>query len=158
MESTKKEVLVEVKDLRISATSDEGVEIPIVKGVDFNIHKGEVVALIGESGSGKTTISLASLAYTKPGLHFAGGEVKLKGEDLLSMDPKASVDARVRAEAFWRNPGWWDCLHPRAASRHPWCQPSGVRAEADPGLLSRGALRADLRAQRAAWLRTRVEY
>ena len=34
-----KEVLVEVKDLRISATSDEGVEIPIVKGVDFNIIK-----------------------------------------------------------------------------------------------------------------------
>jgi peptide/nickel transport system ATP-binding protein len=82
-----KEKLFEVKDLRISATSDEGVEIPIVKGVTFDIHKGEVVALIGESGSGKTTISLAALAYTKPGLHFAGGEVLLNGEDVLTMPP-----------------------------------------------------------------------
>ncbi len=49
--------------------------------------KGEVVALIGESGSGKTTISLAALAYTKPGLHFAGGEVLLHGEDVLTMPP-----------------------------------------------------------------------
>ena len=100
MESIDKEVLVEVKDLRISATSDEGVEIPIVKGVDFTIHKGEVVALIGESGSGKTTISLAALAYTKPGLHFAGGEVKLRGEDLLSMEPLKQREMRGAKVAY----------------------------------------------------------
>ncbi|MGB0847468.1 MAG: ABC transporter ATP-binding protein [Thiolinea sp.] len=100
MAQTEKEVLVEVKDLRISATSDEGKEIPIVKGVDFNIHKGEVVALIGESGSGKTTISLASLAYTKPGLHFAGGEVKLHGEDLLSMEPEKQRQMRGAKVAY----------------------------------------------------------
>lgn len=100
MENTKKEILVEVKDLRISATNDDGVEIPIVKGVDFNIHKGEVVALIGESGSGKTTISLASLAYTKPGLHFAGGEVKLRGEDLLSMEPFKQREMRGAKVAY----------------------------------------------------------
>ena len=45
---------------------------PIVKGVSFNVKRGEVVALIGESGSGKTTIALSSLGYTKPGLEFAG--------------------------------------------------------------------------------------
>ncbi len=100
MDSMEKEVLVEVKDLRISATNDDGVEIPIVKGVDFTIHKGEVVALIGESGSGKTTISLAALAYTKPGLHFAGGEVKLRGEDLLSMDPLKQREMRGAKVAY----------------------------------------------------------
>ncbi len=95
-----REKLFEVKDLRISATSDEGVEIPIVKGVSFDVHKGEVVALIGESGSGKTTISLASLAYTKPGLHFAGGEALLHGEDVLSMAPLRQREIRGANVAY----------------------------------------------------------
>ncbi len=89
-----KEKLFEVKDLRISATNDEGEEVKIVKGVTFDIHKGEVVALIGESGSGKTTISLATLAYTKPGLHFAGGECCLFGKDVISMSPLEQRDLR----------------------------------------------------------------
>ncbi len=55
-----KEKLFEVKDLRISANNDEGEEVKIVKGVTFDIHKGEVDALIGESCSGKTTISQAT--------------------------------------------------------------------------------------------------
>jgi peptide/nickel transport system ATP-binding protein len=89
-----KEKLFEVKDLRISAYNDEGEEVKIVKGVTFDIHKGEVVALIGESGSGKTTISLATLAYTKPGLHFTGGECQLFGEDVLTMPPLKQRDLR----------------------------------------------------------------
>ena len=90
----KREKLFEVVDLHISAYNDEGEEVPIVRGVSFDIHKGEVVALIGESGSGKTTISLASLAYTKPGLHFTGGEAKLYGKDVLTMSPVEQREIR----------------------------------------------------------------
>lgn len=89
-----KEKLFEIEDLRISANDDDGNEVKIVKGVNFDIHAGEVVALIGESGSGKTTISLATLAYTKPGLYFAGGECRLRGNDVLTMSPLKQRDLR----------------------------------------------------------------
>jgi len=94
------EKLLEVKDLRISAYNDEKVEIPIVKGVSFDIYKGQVVALIGESGSGKTTISLASLSYTKPGLEFSGGEVLLNGEDVITMPPLRQREIRGANVAY----------------------------------------------------------
>lgn len=81
----KDEIIFEAKNLQISAIRDDGSELPIVKGVDFNVKRGEVVALIGESGSGKTTISLASLGYCKPGLKFAGGEALFKGQDVSKM-------------------------------------------------------------------------
>ena len=78
-------VLLEVDDLKISARRDDDSLLPIVKGVSFYVARGEVVALIGESGSGKTTIALSALGYTKPGLEFAGGEVRLEGEDVITM-------------------------------------------------------------------------
>lgn len=77
--------LLEVRDLKIEAPQKDGPAIPIVKGVSFNVKAGEVVALIGESGSGKTTISLGALGYTKPGLEFSGGSISLKGTDILTM-------------------------------------------------------------------------
>ncbi len=80
-------ILLEVDDLKISARRDDDSLLPIVKGVSFNVARGEVVALIGESGSGKTTIALSALGYTKPGLEFAGGEVRLENEDVITMEP-----------------------------------------------------------------------
>ena len=74
------DVIFEAKDLVISAVREDGSQLDIVKGVNFKVNKGEVVALIGESGSGKTTISLSALGYCKPGLQFTGGEAVLLGE------------------------------------------------------------------------------
>ena len=80
--------LLEVDQLRIHARKDDGTLLPIVKDVTFNVERGEVVALIGESGSGKTTIALSALGYTKPGLEFSGGEVRLEGKDVITMPPE----------------------------------------------------------------------
>ncbi len=92
--------LLEVDNLRISARNDDDELTPIVKGVSFTVARGEVVALIGESGSGKTTIALSSLGYTKPGLEFAGGEVRLEGEDVISMGPDQLRGLRGQRVAY----------------------------------------------------------
>ena len=92
--------LLEVDDLKISARRDDDSLLPIVKGVSFNVARGEVVALIGESGSGKTTIALSALGYTKPGLEFAGGEVRLENEDVITMESNQLRDLRGQRVAY----------------------------------------------------------
>ena len=82
---TDKDIIFETVDLKISAVRDDGSELPIVKGVDIAVPRGNVVALIGESGSGKTTISLSALGYCKPGLKFTGGEARFLGQDVSKM-------------------------------------------------------------------------
>ncbi|MCY3672663.1 MAG: ATP-binding cassette domain-containing protein, partial [Alphaproteobacteria bacterium] len=92
--------LLEVDGLTIDARKDDGSLAPIVKGVSFAIERGEVVALIGESGSGKTTIALSALGYSKPGLEFTGGEVRLDGRDVITMPPDEKRDMRGQRVAY----------------------------------------------------------
>ncbi|AWB24451.1 ABC transporter ATP-binding protein [Methylobacterium currus] len=74
--------LVEVRDLRIAARTDAGRTVEIIRGVSFDIDEGEIVALIGESGSGKTTIALDLMGYTRPGCRVTGGTVTLDGVEM----------------------------------------------------------------------------
>ena len=60
--------LLEVDNLRISARNDDDELTPIVKGVSFTVARGEVVALIGESGSGKQPLRSLLWATPSPGL------------------------------------------------------------------------------------------
>ncbi|SHJ89593.1 peptide/nickel transport system ATP-binding protein [Shimia gijangensis] len=94
------DVIFEAKDLVISAESEDGSELQIVKSVNFQVKRGEVVALIGESGSGKTTISLSALGYCKPGLKFAGGQAILLGEDVTGKTTDELRPARGENVAY----------------------------------------------------------
>lgn len=89
--------LVEIRGLEVEATTDAGRRVAIIKGVDIDIAQGEIVALIGESGSGKTTIALTLLGYTRPGCRIAGGSVAIDGHDVtkLSEAERAKVRGRV---------------------------------------------------------------
>ena len=98
--SVDNDVIFEARDLKINAVRDDGSELPIVKGVDFKVRRGEVVALIGESGSGKTTISLSALGYCKPGLKFAGGEALLLGQDVTRMSTEELRPVRGERVAY----------------------------------------------------------
>lgn len=76
--------LIRVEDLRVVACGERG-EVEIVKGVSFSLKKGEVLALIGESGSGKTTIALALLGYARRGCRLSGGVVQVGEHDMLAL-------------------------------------------------------------------------
>ena len=60
--------LLEIDNLWVEGKPPGSDFRPIVKGVSLSVNRGEVLALIGESGSGKSTICLAALAYARPGM------------------------------------------------------------------------------------------
>ena len=76
------ELLLSMRDLVIEADID-GQWKPIVNGLSMNLHKGEIVGLIGESGAGKSTFGLAGMGYTKPGCRIISGSIMLEGEELV---------------------------------------------------------------------------
>ena len=80
------DTLLSVENLRVEARIGPGRFAPIVRDVSFSVARGEVLALIGESGSGKTTIALSALGYARPGCRIAGGRVVLEGTDVLELD------------------------------------------------------------------------
>lgn len=86
--------LVEIRDLRLGARTDSGREVQIIKGVNLDVAAGEIVALIGESGSGKTTIALSLMGHARPGCHFQGGSVTVAGHDMIAL--RETERARLR--------------------------------------------------------------
>jgi peptide/nickel transport system ATP-binding protein len=81
------DILLKVRDLKIGATvyppGEKPHDIEIVHGVSFDLERGKVLGLIGESGAGKSTIGLASMAYGRGGVKITGGEVWVNGRDIL---------------------------------------------------------------------------
>lgn len=63
---------VVVRNLAVTVRTPDGVPLRIVDDVSFNIQRGDVLALIGESGSGKTTIALALMGYARSGAQISG--------------------------------------------------------------------------------------
>ena len=62
---------------------------PVLDDVDFGIRDGEILGLIGNSGSGKTMTSLAIAGLLPEAASITSGSIKFAGEDLLGMNPKA---------------------------------------------------------------------
>jgi ABC-type dipeptide/oligopeptide/nickel transport system ATPase component len=77
--------VLQIKDLRLETVADRRVLIP---GLDLTIRRGEIVGLVGQSGSGKTLTCFAVAGLTPPGVRLAGGEIRLEGERIDSLSER----------------------------------------------------------------------
>ncbi|MCY4335370.1 MAG: ABC transporter ATP-binding protein [Litoreibacter sp.] len=91
------EPLLKIRGLKIEGRSDETWN-PIIKGVDLDLNKGEVIGMIGESGAGKSTIGLASMGFCRDGVRISEGSVVFDGVDLVTAsaaDKRALLGKRI---------------------------------------------------------------
>ena len=86
--------LLEVNGLRTHFFTSAGV-VKAVDGVTFDLMEGESLALVGESGCGKsiTALSIMRLIPSPPG-RILGGDIRFQGEDLLAQDDRTMRDIR----------------------------------------------------------------
>ena len=73
-----------VKNLTISFRTSNG-KVQAVRGIDFDLAKGETLAIVGESGSGKSVTSKAVLGILAGNSIVEGGEIIYDGKDLLKI-------------------------------------------------------------------------
>ena len=81
------EPLLSVRDLRVTLPGGRGGALPVVRGLSFDVHPGEALALIGESGAGKSMAARAVLG-TAPHGATVTGSVRLRERELLGARPR----------------------------------------------------------------------
>ena len=94
--------LLEVEDLHVHFVTSRGV-VRAVEGISYQVRAGEVVALVGESGCGKSVSSLAIMQLlAKPAGRIVGGRILFQGRDLLklSADEMRTIRGRDIAMIF----------------------------------------------------------
>jgi oligopeptide transport system ATP-binding protein len=87
------EKILEVKDLAISFKTQYGI-LHAIRGVSFDLYKGETLAIVGESGSGKSVTSRAIMGLLAGNSIYEDGTIMYKGRDLLQIDESLMHEIR----------------------------------------------------------------
>ncbi len=81
------DALLEVKNLRTTFFTGDG-PVHAVDNVSFNVRKGEALALVGESGCGKSVTAMSIMRLVAPPGKITGGEIRFKGRNLADLSEK----------------------------------------------------------------------
>ena len=87
-------VLLEIKNLTVCSS-----KCSTLKNISFNVDSGDSVALIGESGSGKTTIARSILGLLDDGLSIKSGEISFRGRNIFQL---SEIEKLLLEETIFR--------------------------------------------------------
>lgn len=88
-----KESLLEIKDLKVSFFNNSG-EVEAIRGVSFNLKKGEVLGVVGESGSGKSVTCMSIIRLLRGTGKITNGEIIYKNQDIIKKTEKEMMKIR----------------------------------------------------------------
>lgn len=91
--------VLDVRDLHVHYETADGA-VKAVSGVSLTLHAGERLALVGESGCGKTTLAMAIMRLTQPPARIVSGEILLNGHNLLDLSEEEMRLARLQDVAL----------------------------------------------------------
>jgi peptide/nickel transport system ATP-binding protein len=98
-EAPSPETILEVKNLQVSFFGDYGT-VKAVDGVGFDLHRGETLGIVGESGCGKSVTALAVMQLIRPPGRITGGEINFYQDGhkktLSALDPQGSEIRAIR--------------------------------------------------------------
>jgi peptide/nickel transport system ATP-binding protein len=139
------EILLAIRDLEVGFDVRRGLLgtllrrpvglVRAVDGVSIDVHAGELVALVGESGCGKTTTALATVGLVPA----TGGEILVDGVDVSSVSGADARELRRRVQMIFQDP--YDSLDPRFRVRRTISEPMAVHhIPGDRDVVAREAL------------------
>jgi oligopeptide/dipeptide ABC transporter ATP-binding protein len=113
MSNAENSVLIRIENLkkhfpvRIGAYAEQKATVQAVNGISFNIHKGETLGMVGESGCGKSTAGLTLLQLYRP----TSGKVYYQDTDLTQLKEKQLRSLRPKMQLIFQDP--YSTLNPR---------------------------------------------
>ena len=91
--------VLEARELTVGTRID-GVNVPVIRDLSFQVAPGRILGLVGESGAGKSMVGRAIAQHLPPGFVITAGSLTFEGEELSSMRPRRRRELLGRDIAF----------------------------------------------------------